>query len=266
MENNKKNYSLDGKVCVITGGLGLLGREFSKQCAQNGAEVLILDINGKNNGKTINEIKESSNNKGNVYFYDCNITDTEQIQSVLGQILKKHKKIDCLVNSAYPKNKNYGRKFEDVTYDDFCENVNLHLGGYFLITKEISKIMKKQKSGSIVNLASIYGFHAPRFDIYENTEMTVPVEYAAIKGGLINLTKYLASYLGPYNIRVNAISPGGIFDNQDSKFVDKYVQYVKCEKRMANPNDLQGILLFLLSDDSSYLTGQNIVVDGGWTL
>jgi len=169
------------------------------------------------------------------------------------------------VNNAYPRNENYGRKFEDVTYEDFCQNVNMHLGGYFLITKEISKVMMKQNCGNIVNMASIYGFSAPNFEIYEGTDMTMPVEYAAIKGGIINLTKYLASYLGRYNIRVNAISPGGVFNNQPESFVKKYSEKVVLGKRMANTDDLIGVLLFLLSDASKYMTGQNIVVDGGFT-
>jgi NAD(P)-dependent dehydrogenase (short-subunit alcohol dehydrogenase family) len=185
---------------------------------------------------------------------------------MINKILKNYGKIDGLVNNAYPKNKNYGRKFEDVTYEDFCENINLYVGGYFLITQQVSKVMIKQNYGNIINIGSIYGFTAPRFEIYEGTEMTTPVEYAAIKGAIINLTKYLASYLGKYNIRVNCISPGGVYDHQPETFVKKYSQKVLLEKRMANVDDLTGALLFLLSDSSKYITGQNIVVDGGWSL
>ena len=134
------------------------------------------------------------------------------------------------------------------------------------MTKEISKVMRKQNYGNIVNIASIYGFSAPKFEIYERTDMTIPVEYAAIKGAIINLTKYLASYLGRYNIRVNAISPGGVFNNQPENFVKKYSDKVILGKRMANTDDVVGVLLFLLSDASKYITGQNIVVDGGFTL
>ncbi len=126
--------------------------------------------------------------------------------------------------------------------------------------------MMKQLSGNIINIASIYGFAAPNFEIYEGTDMTVPVEYAAIKGAVINLTRYLASYLARYNIRVNCISPGGVFDKQEESFVRKYSEKVLLDKRMASPDDLVGILVFLLSDKSKYITGQNIVVDGGWSL
>ena len=133
------------------------------------------------------------------------------------------------------------------------------------MTHEISMVMIKQKAGVIVNMGSQYGFAAPRFEIYNGTDITMPVEYSAIKGGIINLTRYLASYLGKYNIRVNAISPGGVFNNQPKSFVKKYQQRVLLGKRMASVNDLAGVLVFLLSDASGYITGQNIVVDGGWT-
>jgi NAD(P)-dependent dehydrogenase (short-subunit alcohol dehydrogenase family) len=171
-----------------------------------------------------------------------------------------------LVNNAYPRNADYGKKFESVTYESFCDNVNRHLGGYFLTTQQVSKIMKKQNRGNIINMASIYGFRAPRFDIYEGTEMTMPVEYAAIKGAVTNLTRYLSSYLGPYNIRVNCISPGGIFADQPEIFVEKYRSLVPLGRRMAYQSDLTGIVTFLLSDTSEYITGQNIVVDGGWSV
>ena len=126
--------------------------------------------------------------------------------------------------------------------------------------------MIKQNYGNIINMGSIYGFAAPRFKIYEGTGMTNTVEYADIKGVIINLTKYLASYLGKYNIRVNCISPGGKYDHQPEAFLKKYSQKVLLEKRMGNVDDLTGALLFLLSDSSKYITGQNIVVDGGWSL
>jgi NAD(P)-dependent dehydrogenase (short-subunit alcohol dehydrogenase family) len=258
-------FNLKGKTVIITGGAGLLGSAFSKACAEHGANVVIVDIDEEKANELIKQIKKETGNN-NVIFQKCDITNTNDIQNLIDTTLNKFGKIDALVNNAYPRNKNYGRKFEDVSYEDFCENVNMHLGGYFLITKEILKIMVKQNYGNIINMASIYGFSAPRFEIYEGTNMTMPVEYAAIKGAIINITKYLASYLGKYNIRVNAISPGGIFDNQPEIFVKKYSDKVVLGKRMANTDDLTGVLIFLLSDASKYVTGQNIVVDGGFTL
>jgi NAD(P)-dependent dehydrogenase (short-subunit alcohol dehydrogenase family) len=260
-------FNLNEKVIIVTGGSGLIGKGFVKTIAKNGGIVIIADI--INNFKKPIDSENSNNEKpidGRVKFIKVDINSKDTIIKMINKILKNYGKIDGLVNNAYPKNKNYGRKFEGVTYEDFCENINLHVGGYFLITQQISKIMMKQNYGNIINIASTYGFAAPRFEIYEGTEMTTPVEYAAIKGAIINLTKYLASYLGKYNIRVNCISPGGVYDHQPETFVKKYSQKVLLEKRMANVDDLTGALLFLLSDNSKYITGQNIVVDGGWSL
>jgi len=258
-------FNLKDKVVIITGGCGLIGKGFCKACAEFGASVVIVDINENVGNKLVESLKKETKNE-NIMFQKCDITNKYDIKNLINNTLDKFGKIDALVNNAYPRNKNYGRKFEDVEFEDFCENVNMHLGGYFLITKEISKIMMKQNYGNIIFMASIYGFSAPKFEIYEETDMTMPVEYAVIKGGIINLTKYLASYLGKYNIRVNAISPGGVFNNQPKEFVEKYCKYVKLGNRMASVDDLTGVLIFLLSDASKYITGQNIVVDGGWSL
>ncbi|MBN1762917.1 MAG: SDR family oxidoreductase [Methanomicrobia archaeon] len=257
-------FNLKGKTIIITGGAGLLGSTFSKVCAEYGANVVIADIDEEGAGEVIEKIKEKGFN--NIIFQKSDITSEEDVQNIIDTALNEFGEIDALLNNAYPRNENYGRKIEEVSFKDFCENVNLHLGGYFLISKKILNVMVKQKHGNIINMASIYGFSAPKFDIYEGTDMTMPVEYAAIKGAIISLTKYLATYFGKYNIRVNAVSPGGVFNNQPEIFVKNYSEKVILGKRMANTNDLIGVLLFLLSDYSSYITGQNIVVDGGFTL
>jgi NAD(P)-dependent dehydrogenase (short-subunit alcohol dehydrogenase family) len=229
---------LNEKVIIVTGGSGLIGKDLVRTIAENGGIVIIADI--INNFKKAID-SENNNEKvidGRIKFIKVDINSKDTIIKMVNKVLKKYGKIDRLVNNAYPKNKNYGKKFEDVTYEDFCENINLHIGGYFLITQQIAKVIKKQKYGNIINIGSIYSFAAPRFEIYNGTEMTTPVEYAAIKGAIINLTKYLASYLGKYNIRVNCISPGGVFDNQSESFVKKYSQKVLLGNRMANVDDL----------------------------
>ena len=243
----------------------MLGSAFSKVCAQFEANVVIVDIDEEKGNELAKKIKlETKNN--NIIFQKRNITDVNDLQKLIDEVLSRFGKIDALLNSPYPKTKNYGRKFDDVEYKDFCENINLHLGGYFLTIQKIAEVMKKQGFGNIINIASIYGFSAPRFELYDGTDMTVPVEYSCIKGGIINLTKYLASYLGKYNIRVNAISPGGVWAQQPESFIKKYSEKVLLGKKMANTDDLTGVLIFLLSDASKYVTGQNIVVDGGFTL
>lgn len=264
METNKA-FDLSNKTIIITGGAGLIGSAFSKACIEYNANVVVVDIDDKRGNELIDSIKIESKNP-NIMFQKCDITNVGEIQYLIDLILNRFGKIDALVNNAYPRNSNYGRIFEDVEFADFCDNVNIHLGGYFLITQQVAKVMAKQKHGNIVNMASIYGFAAPRFDIYDGTKMTVPVEYAAIKGAIINLTKYLASYLGKHNIRVNAISPGGVYDKQHENFTENYCKKVVLEDRMANVDDLTNVLIFLLSDGSKYITGQNMIVDGGWSL
>lgn len=258
-------FDLKNKTILITGGAGLIGSAFSESCAKYRANVVVVDIEARKGNELVNKIKRTTQNES-VIFQKCDITNPTQINKLTKSIINKFGKIDALVNSAYPRNKHYGRRFEDVEYKDFCENINQHLGGYFLMSQKVADIMKKQNYGNIINIASIYGFSAPRFEIYKGTKKTCPVEYSAIKGAIVNLTKYLASYLGRYNIRVNAISPGGVLTNEPEVFVKNYLKKVILGKRMAKTDDLTEVLVFLLSDASKYITGQNIVVDGGWTL
>ena len=261
----KLQSDLTNKVVVITGGAGLIGKGFVKAVAESGGTAIIADLDEISGNKVKDELStELGTDK--IEFLKVDITSRESVLGMIDTIINKHQVIDALVNNAYPRNKNYGRKFEDVTYEDFCENVNLHLGGYFLMSQEISRVMVKQKRGAIVNIASIYGFMAPRFELYENANFTSPVEYSAIKGALLSLTKYLASYLGEHDIRVNAISPGGVHANQPESFVTQYANRTIIGNRMAETDDLTGALIFLLSDASKYVTGQNIVVDGGWSI
>lgn len=257
----KRIMSLEDRVAVVTGGSGLLGKEFCSGLADFGANVIIADINEEESLKVVKKINHNAGGNKADYLY-LDINSEESINEFTREVLKKYGTIDVLVNNAYPRNSRYGTIFEDVEFDSFQENIISHMGGYFLVSQKISKLMMKQKSGVIVNLGSIYGVLGPNFSIYGNTGMTMPVEYSMIKGGIINFTKYLSTYLAPYNIRVNSISPGGIFDNQPQDFVEKY-----CDKiplgRMAEPSDMVGALIFLASDASKYITGQNIMVDGG---
>ena len=260
-----EKFRLDGRVVIITGAAGLLGKAFSREVARAGGTVILADINSKK-GIELEQLINGERGDERATFCQTDITSVVSIKRMITRVLGKFDRIDALVNNAYPRNEKYGRKLEDVTYKDFCENVNLHLGGYFLMTQQVAETMKKQGSGNVVDITSIYGCAAPRFELYAGTNMTVPVEYAATKAALINLTKYFAAYYAKYNIRVNSISPGGVFDHQPESFVRNYEQEVLIEKRMANPDDLTGALLFLLSDSSCYVTGQNLIVDGGWTI
>jgi NAD(P)-dependent dehydrogenase (short-subunit alcohol dehydrogenase family) len=242
---------LKDKVIVVTGSEGLLGRAIVQELKKNSAKVISLDVafNGLESEDKI----------------FCDITSEESVLNVISLIKSNYDKIDGWVNNAYPRNSFWGKKIEDLPVSAWRENVDNHLNGYFICCKHILALMKIQGTGSLINLASIYGFLGPDFSIYEGTDIVNPVGYSAIKGGILNLSRYLASYYGPYNVRVNCVSPGGIFDNQDPIFVEKYTNKTPM-KRMGNPDDIAPVIKFLLSEDSKYITGQNIVVDGGWSI
>lgn len=255
---------LKNKVVIITGGAGLLGRSFVRTVASQGGIAVIADLNAVAGNQFLQELKSDRLGE-NAVFTEVDITSKNSVESMIMALHQKYGRIDALVNNAYPRTKNYGRRFEDVSYDDFCQNVSMHLGGYFLTAQQFSQYFKKQGYGVIINMASIYGVVAPRFSVYEGTAMTMPVEYAAIKSAIIHLTKYMAQYFKGANIRVNCISPGGISDGQPQQFLSRYGS-MAASKGMLDPEDLQGTLLFLLSDWSKFINGQNIVVDDGWTL
>ena len=252
------------KVVVVTGGAGLLGKSFSRCIAANGGTAIIADICEDSSKALVREL-QCENSTGSAEFVTLDITSQSSLASVVSHLNNKFGRVDAVVNAAYPRNHNYGRKFEEVTYDDFCQNMSMHVGGYFLTSQQFAKYFKKQGFGKIVNIASIYGVVAPRFEIYEGTTITTPVEYAAIKSAVIHLTKYLAKYFKGDNIQVNCISPGGIQDKQPANFLKNYNKY-GLSKGMLDVDDISGALVFLLSDASKYVNGQNLIVDDGWSL
>ncbi|MCX6050943.1 MAG: oxidoreductase [Campylobacterales bacterium] len=255
---------LKDKVVVVTGGAGLIGKEFVKTIVEQNGIAIIADINkivGEETAKALSqELKSDA-----IDFVELDITSKNSLQACIEYLDKKYGRIDALVNNAYPRNKNFGRDVFDIEYDDFCENLNMNLGGYFLTTQQFSQYFYKQGYGNIIVMASIYGVTAPRFEIYKDTNMTNAIEYAAIKGGLLHLIKYFAKYFKGKNIRINAISPGGILDRQPEIFLEAYKS--NClNKGMLNTEDLKGTLIYLLSEMSQYVNGQNIIVDDGWCL
>ncbi len=253
---------LKDKVILVTGGAGLLGRDFCLEISRQGGLTIVADINLENAEMVANEI---TNAGGNAEAMVMDITNADAIANVIDQLSKRHGRIDALVNNAYPRNRNYGRRLEEVSYADFCENVSMHLGGYFLVSQKFASYFKLMGGGNIVNISSIYGFMAPRFEVYDNTSMTMPAEYAAIKSAIIHLTRYFAQYFKHDGIRCNSLSPGGILDKQPESFLGSYKSFCGT-KGMLDSRDILGTLVFLLSDSSKYLTGQNLVVDDGYSL
>ena len=251
--------SLNGVRILLIGAGGLLGKDFAKALIAAGANVMLAD----KQQHTVDAIQAELGHKALATGID--ITHAESINGALALTAKAWGAVDAVVNTAYPRNARYGKVFEDVAYNDFCENLNLHLGGYFLVMQQAGAFFRHQGGGHIVNIASIYGVMAPRFEIYDNTPMTMPVEYAAIKSGLIHLSRYVAKYLKDSGVRVNCLSPGGIFDHQAEAFVEAYAKHTGTIGMLA-PQDISAALVFLLSPAARGINGQNLVIDDGFTL
>jgi len=256
---------IKGKSVILIGACGLLGKHFSNAILENNASILLADINEDHLKSLYSELIIKFPNS-NIDFYVIDITSKNSIIGLINKYKDNNKTIDAIVNSAYPKNKNFGRHFFDVEFEDFSENISHHLGGYFLTSQLFAKYFIDNKiEGNIINISSIYGVIPPRFEIYNGTKMSSSVEYAAIKSGLIHLSKYIAKYLKSSGVRINCISPGGILDNQPDIFLQNYKDFC-LTKGMLNPIDITGTLIFLLSDNSKFINGQNIIVDDGFVL
>ncbi len=242
--------ALTNKVIIVTGGNGLLGKAIVKAIREKGGLPVNIDLHGNDN------LEEG--------LVHCDITNDREIRKKFEQIYNHYGKIDGLVNNAYPRTSDWGTDFEDIDPASWRTNIDWQLNSYFVCTQEVIKYMKPAGKGSIVFITSIYGIVGNDFTIYENTSIVHPAAYTVIKGGLISFSRYLAAKFGPYGIRSNCVSPGGIFDNQPEPFVKAYEKKVPL-KRLGNPDDIGAPVAFILSDEAKYITGHNLMVDGGWT-
>lgn len=250
---------LETKTILIVGAGGLLGATLVHALLDAGASVVASDIQQDN----LEHIFKSRIDAGDpIFLHILDISD----ETALRKFLNRYERLDGAVNCTYPRNQKYGSHFFDVTLADFNENIALHLGSHFQFMQACSlKFVETKHPFSLVNISSIYGAIAPKFDIYKTTSMTMPVEYAAIKSALVHLTKYTAAYIADSNFRVNCISPGGLLDGQPQEFLDAYKSHT-FGKGMLDARDIVGTILFLLSEHSKFLNGQNIIVDDGFSL
>ncbi len=255
------NELLKNKTILIAGAGGLLGAKLVKHLLEQGAQVIAADINIK----VMSEKLEAENiiiGSSALELATFDVTSEDEVKA----FFTSRSDINGAVNSTYPRNKTYGAHFFDVSLESFNENLGMHLGSAFLFTQQCAAYFKKNQAAfSLVNISSIYGVVAPKFDIYDNTSMTTPVEYAAIKSAILHLSKYVAAYVNDSRFRINCVSPGGIFDHQPDVFLKAYKGNTH-GSGMLDVNEMIGAIIFLLSEQSKYITGQNIIVDDGFTL
>ena len=266
-----KLFDLEGRNIVITGASGLLGSQYANTLSSAGANIILLDINTTKNEKLKSSLVKKYKNKISAYTLD--ISDQTEVNKISKKIMKDFKKIDGLINNAAYTSKGAKEKsdnafgsFENFPIDIWQKSLDINLSGVFFCSQAFGKIMAKQGKGVIVNIASTYGLVGADQRIYGKSGLNLPISYAATKGAIVNFTRYLAAYWHGKNIRVNTLSPGGVMDKtyQEKTFIKKYSEKTILG-RMANKDEYNGAMLFLISDASSYMTGANLVVDGGWT-
>lgn len=253
-------FSLSGKVVLVTGGYGYLGHSICQGLAQSGAEVVVL---GRHREKF--EQSFTKENKS-IYFISCDVSSTHSVQMAYQQAQQTFGKIDVLINNAFYLK---GGKADQLNDEDWAYSMDGTINNYYRCIREVLPYFRAHKSGRIINVSSMYGMVAPDFTIYENHPQYVnPPHYGVGKAGVIQLTKYFASFLGKENILVNSVSPGPFPSKQvqeNQSFIEVLARKTTLG-RIGLPEELQGVFIFLSASASSYINGQNIAVDGGWTI
>ena len=273
LEKPEQMFDLSDRVGVITGGAGKMGIEFAKVLSYAGASVVLADIDKK--GCQEAAVTVSKETGGNILGVPCDVSSKKDVENLFSSVESEFDGLDFLVNNVMAKPDGYYQSFEKYDVVTWNEVIRSNLTGVFLTCQAAVKLMKKKKGGSIVNTASTYGVVAPDQRIYDecNSEgnlyggkypLNIPGVYSASKGGMISFSRYLAVSFAGGNIRVNVLTPGGVYDGQEESFHQEYVKRTPLE-RMAIWSDFNGAILFLVSDASRYMTGANLIVDGGWT-
>ncbi len=264
MKKNKNTiFSMKNKVVAIFGGSGKIGINFAKTLQAAGAKVAIVDIKFSKN--PINK---------KVTFVKCDVSSENEIKNSISFIIKKFKKVDVMIYNVYCKPDSYYKKFSKYDTKTWNEVLKVNLTGAYLVTKYLIN-SKKSKKLNLIYLSSIYGIVGPDNNIYKGLNpkkniyggkhsLNTPAAYTTTKSALLGFSKYIATTFGKDGVRSNCLTPGGVFDNQEKKFVNKYISKVPLG-RMANWKDYNGAILFLASDASDYMTGSNLIIDGGWS-
>jgi NAD(P)-dependent dehydrogenase (short-subunit alcohol dehydrogenase family) len=251
--------NITSEVVAISGAAGRIGSNLVRYLLEKNFRVIAGDINKKK----INSLKKEIDSE-NVCFFLGDLTKCRAIDNFIRIGIKNFGEINSAINCAYPK-EDWGKRFEDIKQNSLNNNIVNHLGGAIIFAQRFTKYFLKNKRGNLINFSSIQGIAQPKFQHYKNLKMGSPIEYSAIKSGIISITKYLAKYYKYKNLRFNCISPGGIKDKQPKLFIKRYK--ASCSnKGLLDPEDLFSLVYFLLSNKSQYINGQNIIIDDGWSL
>jgi len=260
----KDTLNLNGRRALITGATGGLGKMMADTLAELGADLILVDRPGSDFRPLGEAIGKKSGTK--TQHRQCDLEQHDQRAELMGWLRSSGEGLNILINNAAfvgaSELQGWVVPFEEQTVATWRRALEVNLTAVFDLCKGLTPVLRAAEGASIINIASIYGVYGPDWSIYEGTSMGNPAAYAASKGGLIQLTRWLATTLAP-DVRVNAISPGGIFRNQPEQFVERYVARTPL-RRMATEDDLRGAVAYLASDLSKYVTGQNLAVDGGW--
>ncbi len=261
--NFKEKFSLDGKVIIITGACGLIGKAFCEAIAQFGAHVVAADLLQASPKSFAESLEKKHGRK--MLGYDLDVVKKGSIIGLKEDVLARFSKIDGLVNAHQNKTKNFFQPFEIYSEENWDAVVETNLKGTFLTCQIIGGWMAEHNGGCIVNIPSTYSVVAPNQNLYKGTSLGCPAAYSASKGGIDALSRYLASYWANKNVRVNMITPHGVWNNHEEQFEKNFSNFSPMQ-RMSYNHEVAGALVYLLSDASSYVTGHNMLVEGGWTV
>jgi len=265
MKSVNKMLDLTGRTALITGATGGLGKHMAETIAELGGGVILVDRPGSDYSKLCGQLDQYG---VEITSIDCDLENLDERTKLVKKVNEGGLPINILINNAAfggtTDLQGWVTKFEEQSVETWRRAIEVNLTAAFDLSKGFSEAIKQNGYGSIINVSSIYGVSGPDFSLYEGTQMGNPAAYAASKGGLLQLTRWLSTVVAP-DVRVNAVSPGGVWRNQPAEFVKRYIDRTPL-KRMATEEDFKGIIAYLSSDLSSYVTGQNIIVDGGWTV